>query len=535
MKAISRFVTSIEGASLSFFSWVVGFFSIVVIRVFLEIFSSSVPEISPIPYGVTFFHDTLFYIAEFLAFALVLHFITREDIVRISKVLTLGFCTIWIAPIVDLLVSGGKGIVMSYFFLPLTALGNAFLTLGGGNMTFGIRTEIIVAMVLCGGYAYIKTQKPASALLAALAGYAIVFACLAMPVWLTSIGKIFAPGQGNYDPRIFLADAFAASRAGVNTIAQGMSASLWSGVEISFDTAMGMTFFLVDVALVAWWAVRARSGMVKAVLRNIRPERMAHYILMVVAGSALAIFLLHPVFTQFDGVVFAVLLITFASAWCFAVCVNDATDVAIDAISNRERPLVSGTLSKEEMKNIAGFFLATALVGGYLSGYWAFFCVITFLAIFYIHAAPPLRLKRIPLLASFLIAIASLASVLAGFYFVDTSHLLSDFPTNIMALILISFTLGLNFKDMKDVEGDRAEGIMTVPVLFGENYGSIATGVLFACAFFVVPIILGSWAIFWPSLIAGAIGYVIIIMEPYREWRVFVLWFAYLFVLFFLR
>ena len=73
---------------------------------------------------------------------------------------------------------------------------------------------------------------------------------------------------------------------------------------------------------------------------------------------------------------------------------------------------------------------------------------------------------------------------------------------------------------------------MTVPVLFGEKYGSIATGVLFACAFFVVPIILGSWAIFWPSLIAGAIGYVIIIMEPYREWRVFVLWFAYLFVLF---
>jgi 4-hydroxybenzoate polyprenyltransferase len=532
MKAISRFIASVEEAPISFFSWAVGFLSIVAVRTFLEIFSSSVPALSPVPYGVTFFHDMLFYVAEFLVLALVLHFITQEDIVRISKVLTLGFCTIWIAPIVDLLASGGKGIVMSYLFLPPSALGSAFLTLGGAGLTFGIKIEIVIAMLLCGGYAYIKTQKPTFVAIAALSAYAIAFACLAMPVWLTFIGKIFEPGQGNYDPQIFLADAFAASRAGINTIAQGLSTSLWSGVEISFDAAMGMIFFLIDAALILWWAVRARSGMVKAVLRNLRPERMAHYIFMVIAGGALATFLLHPDFTKFDGIGFMVLLIAFASAWCFAVCINDATDVAIDAISNRERPLVSGTLSKEEMKNIAGFFLAIALVGGYLSGFWVFFCICTFLAVFYIHAAPPLRLKRIPLLASFLIAIASLASVLAGFYFVDTSHLLSDFPTNIMALILISFTLGLNFKDMKDVEGDRAEGIMTVPVLFGEKYGSIATGVLFACAFFVVPIILGSWAIFWPSLIAGAIGYVIIIMEPYREWRVFVLWFAYLFVLF---
>jgi len=525
MKAISLFIASIEEAPISFFSWAIGFLSIVVIRIFLEIFSSSVPEISPVPYGVTFLHEILFYLAEFLGIALILHFVTRDDIVRVSKVLTLGFSILWIAPLVDLMLSGGKGILMSYIFLPLSAVGGSFLT-------FGIKVEMIVAMVLCGGYVYIKTRKPTRVIIAALSAYAIAFACLAMPVWLMSIGKIFEPGQWNYTPQIFLADAFAASRAGINTITQGMSASLWSGVEISFDAAMGMIFFLIDVALAVGWAMRKRNVMVKAVMHNLRPERMAHYILMVIAGSALAIFLLHPVFTKFDGVAFAVLLLSFASAWCFAVCINDTTDVAIDAISNRERPLVSGSLSKTEMKNIARFFLVTALVGGYLSGYWAFFCVITFLAVFYIHAAPPLRLKRIPFLASFLIAIASLVSVLAGFYFADSTHLLSDFPTNIMVLILVSFTLGLNFKDMKDIEGDRAEGIMTVPVLFGENYGSIATGVLFACAFFVVPIILGSWAIFWPSLIAGAIGYVIVIMEPYREWRIFVLWFAYLAILF---
>jgi 4-hydroxybenzoate polyprenyltransferase len=534
MKAISRFIASIENAPISFFSWAIGFLSIVAIRVFLEIFSSSVPEISPIPYGVTFFHDTLFYVAEFLVLALILRFITREDIIRVSKVLTVGFCILWIAPIADLIISGGKGIVMSYLFLPPSGIGSAFLMLGGGGLTFGIRMEMVVAMMLCGGYAYIKTRKPVLVVIAAFSAYAIAFACLALPVWLTVIGKIFQPGQGSYSAQIFLAEAFAASRAGINTIAQGLGASLWSGMEISFDAAMGMIFFLIDAVLVVWWAMRARSGMVKAVFRNLRPERMAHYILMVIAGSALAAFLLHPDFTKFDGVAFVVLLLSFALAWCFAVCVNDATDVAIDAISNQGRPLVSGTLSKEEMKNIAGFFLAAALVGGYLSGVWAFYCICTFLAVFYIHATPPLRLKRIPLLASFLIAIASLASVLAGFYFVDASHLLADFPINIMALILISFTLGLNFKDMKDVAGDRAEGIMTIPVLFGEKYGSMATGILFACAFFAVPIILGSWAIFLLSLIAGIVGYIVIIMEPYREWRVFVLWFTYLFILFFI-
>ncbi len=536
MKAISRFITLVEEIPMSFFSWTIGFFSIVIIRTFLEIFSTPSPNFPAVPYGVTFFHYTLFYVTEFLALALVLHFAAREDIVRVSKVLTFGFCMIWIAPLADLVVSGGKGILMSYLFLPPSKLLNAFLTLGGGSIfggiTFGIKIEMIMAMALCGGYVYVKTRRPTRAIIAALVAYLVVFACVAMPVWLASIGKVFDIGQGSYDPKLFLIMAFNASRAGINTFAQGINPSFSSSIEISFDAAMGMIFFLVDVALALWWTVRKRNGMVKAVLHNLRPERMAHYILMVIAGAALAAFRLYANFTRFDGIAFAVLLVAFASAWCFAVCVNDMTDVAIDAVSNRERPLVSGTLSKEEIKDAAGFFFVVALIGGYFSGFWAFFCICTFLAVFYIHAAPPLRLKRIPLLASFLIAIASLASVLAGFYFVDTSHLFSDFPTNIMALILISFTLGLNFKDMKDVAGDRAGGIMTVPVLFGEKYGSITTGALFACAFFVVPIILGSWAIFVPSLIAGIVGYLVIVTEPYREWRVFVLWFAYLAVLF---
>ena len=538
MEMISRFMKRIEDAPMSFFSWAIAFLSIVFIRMFLEIFSNSVPDLPAVPYGVTFFHYTLFFLAEFLALTLALHFITREDIVRVSKIVTFAFGMIWVAPLVDLAISGGKGMVMSYLFVQPSSLVNAFLTLGGwsafGGTTFGIKTEMIIAMALCAGYAYIKTQKITRAAVAAFTAYAIIFIFLATPVWLASIGKIFDAGQQSYNPQIFAITIFDASRAGINTIAQGMSHSFFAGIEISFDAAMGMVFFLIDIVLVLWWAIRKRDGVVRAVVRNLRLERMAHYILMVIAGAALATFRLHADFTKFDGIAFVVLLITFAAAWCFAVCVNDMTDVAIDEVSNRERPLISGALSKEEMKDIAGFFLVAALIGGYLSGYWIFFCVCVFLAVFYIHAAPPLRLKRIPFLASFLIALASLASVLAGFYFVDTSQLFSDFPTNIMAVILISFTLGLNFKDMKDIAGDRAGGITTVPVLFGEEYGAIATGIIFACAFFVVPIILRSSPLFWPSIVAGMIGYFVIAMKPYREWKVFVLWFAYLGVLFFI-
>lgn len=42
-----------------------------------------------------------------------------------------------------------------------------------------------------------------------------------------------------------------------------------------------------------------------------------------------------------------------------------------------------------------------------------------------------------------------------------------DFPFEIAFAMLVFYTLTTPFKDIKDYEGDKIDGIFTIPVLFG--------------------------------------------------------------------
>ena len=117
--------------------------------------------------------------------------------------------------------------------------------------------------------------------------------------------------------------------------------------------------------------------------------------------------------------------------------------------------------------------------------------------------------------------------MMSGFYFAGSKKLISDFPPRILLLIVVFFTLAGTVKDIKDTEGDRAEGISTIPVLFGEKRGKEITGALVVIALLSVPVILGIKILFWPSLAAAVLGYIFVNTKPYREWPLFVAYFVY--------
>ena len=80
---------------------------------------------------------------------------------------------------------------------------------------------------------------------------------------------------------------------------------------------------------------------------------------------------------------------------------------------------------------------------------------------------------------------------------------------------------------MKDIAGDKANGIMTLPILFGKN-GAKAVGISFALSFLLVPLFLSFYFLYIIALPTAIIGYKLVVKKPYREEPIFVLRFAFL-------
>ncbi len=172
-------------------------------------------------------------------------------------------------------------------------------------------------------------------------------------------------------------------------------------------------------------------------------------------------------------------------------------------------------------------FFMIAVIGSWCAGFYSFFFVSVGLAVAYIYSAPPLRLRRITLLSSFVISVVILSATLSGFFFVSYDKKIHSFPTLVSLGIIIFYTLQINFKDMKDIEGDSRQDVKTLPVFFKKN-GAKITGICFALGYLLVPIFLGSYYLYLASIPASIIGYKLITKKRYNERLVFILHFSFL-------
>jgi 4-hydroxybenzoate polyprenyltransferase len=520
---LSRFIAKVEGVNIGFWQWAVSFLGVIFIRFFLENLSSPTPSFPATPDTLTLLHYGLFYLTALLLTSLILR-IFIPDISAISKFLIFIFPVSWLPPIVDLVTSHGMGSLMAYVFTPRWELLQSFLTLGGpyvlGGITLGIKIELAIILVGVFSYAFVKTKNILKSILAAILSYFGIFFLIALPSFLA---------VGSTVPSSALFSAFANAHLIDNFVRPTIQYSYLYAVETLFNLGMVHVYYFLDFILLIAWVCIYRPRVVGAFLKNIRPGRIISFIVLITLGAVIASILSGT--ALFNGVVdwlaFINISIAFICAWLFAVGVNDLEDVDIDKISNSRRPLIEGALSEREVSDGNIFFLIWLLIGGYIGGFWTFFGVVTFTAAYYVYSAHPLRLKQIPILASFLIALASLSATFSGFYFTDINKTVLAFPPRLLLLILIFFTLMLNVKDIKDIEGDRAERITTIPVAF-PRHGKEIVGGLFAVAFLIIPIIIGAKILFIPSVIAAVLGYILINAKTYREWPVFIIYFAYI-------
>ncbi|MBV9178947.1 MAG: UbiA family prenyltransferase [Nitrososphaeraceae archaeon] len=158
---------------------------------------------------------------------------------------------------------------------------------------------------------------------------------------------------------------------------------------------------------------------------------------------------------------------------------NDVTDFELDKINKTNRPSVTGKATEKQLVIIVSVLNAIALLLVFFINFYALFISIIFIALGIAYSHPKLNLKdKFPLktvvtaagagLLSFLGGTASLVTT-NGNYYDNNLYSLMPLPiTTYAALFFFAFFFILGpLGDIGDLEGDRAVGRRTFPIVIG--------------------------------------------------------------------
>jgi len=529
---VSKILDGIKNQEITLSQWITGFIGILFIRFIFEGLSS--PATSGIipSDAYTIIHYGLFWTALVLGLIIIVGFFSKDYLLA-SKVALFGLPVIWLAPIFDIIISLGEGFTQSYIFDSGSKLIFDFFTFFGPNLThgatYGIRIEMIVVLAGIGWYLHKIGKNAFQILMAVIFAYALGFIMASWPGIIYTFSQTYNQAGAPAEIFDYFTKIIFQSTISHNTLREGiLSVSASRFLELGFDKLASQILFIISCFFggLLFWKIDRKKFL--AIIRNVRLERIGSYLILLLCGAGFAyINKLGNEFVWADALGILCLLVSWTSLWMYAVHSNDIADVGIDRISNTERPLIKKEVDEKGMRETGYVWLAAALLGSWSAGFYPFFMSLVYVSASHIYSSSPLRLRRFPIISSFLIGVACLATVLAGFFFISVNKQIQIFPMLLSAGIVIMVTLAINVKDMKDIAGDRANGISTLPILFGKN-GPKAVGLCFALSFLLVPVFLSFYFLYIISIPAAIIGYKLVTKKPYSEKPLFFLRFVFL-------
>ena len=204
---------------------------------------------------------------------------------------------------------------------------------------------------------------------------------------------------------------------------------------------------------------------------------------------------------------------------------NQAFDVELDRVNKPTRPLPSGATTVRAAIVLGHVLALLALVAGFLVGPWFFACVTVGTVATWIYSAPPIRTKRMPWGALLTIAIPRGGLVPVAGWSVIAAPLQADpWALGVVgALYVFGATVT---KDFADVQGDRAHGCNTLPVLLGVERAARLVAPSLIAPFLLYPLLadagyvqgaVRSWAVLGGVLaLVGAVAAGLLMRDPAR-------------------
>lgn len=499
-----KITQSIENAPLSLATFVVSFFALIFTRLLIENTLGLFAERTFFYFFFEFTHTFLFFLCAFLLLILLVRFAGNVNFTQAANVLLFGFLIILTPPIIDTIIFHGAHFWSFYEFDGFIGLLNRYITLFGDTpnigITYGVRAEVVIVTIALGIYAFIKSRRWKKALLVSLIAYTILYILGTFPSWLTLailvFQKSFLAISGNDVAALFLTP-------------ENIFARHLTDFRSVLNVKMSIVYGAFGIFLVGMLLFKEYPHYFVALWKNARLPQVIYHGGLLFLGMFLAFFFtdtsLHVDFFHITGSV--VLLAAVISAWLSSVVVNDCYDTAIDKETNPSRPLVRNTIPLHLYKTFGVlFFIASLILSGIVS-FAALLLLLGYQAIAWLYSAPPLRLKRFPLLATLLAAFAGILVLIAGFLTVAPIDGIHALPLPILSFLFFAYALSLPIKDFKDVRGDKQDGVYTIPVLLGIEKAKLLLGSLFLLLFVISPLVINARVLFWPALFFGSLAF----------------------------
>lgn len=483
LKKIENLIISIEESKTPLVFFIFTFFSFLTLRNFIEVFSTD-GSIAL----MRFFHYYISYILLASFLIILTYILTKTPIIKVTKVILVGFIIVPLPPILDLIITKGKGVPITYL-IPGTHddLIWRFFTFFGNFEHFGpslgIRIEIALVLIAIFFYFFVKNRDLIKSLLFTFFFYSVIFILFTVPFIAKGILGLF---NIEYDR---------SDRSYLNFYVLGLT---MAGVLI-------MYYF-------------NKYNFIK-IIKDIRPLRTIYYILMFILGLMIANLTNNFILDSNNIFIFIFIPLSIIFAWLFSVVTNNIADYEIDKISNQDRPLVSSRIDIKTYQKLAIFFFVAACFYASLVSFKALFLILLFIGIYFIYSMPPLRFKRIPFFSKLAISFNSLIMVLLGFIAINGTR--ESFPLIIVPIFLIGVTALANFIDIKDYEGDKRAGIKTLPTILGLKKSKLVISIFFvilyasfypALKFANLPL---SWM--WFFILLGGLQFFFINIKNYKD------------------
>lgn len=410
-----------------------------------------------------------------LALIVVLSVLTREHVVRVARVVMAFSFILVLVPLIDFVVSQGRGFVVSYVKSPEAFIYEFTGFLGllhSSILTPGQQVAVLATLVLGVYYIVLKIHEVSSAIWRVV-GF-LVF------VWWFGVMMGSIPLVAGL---LLTYDVAAVKPANIEYMLRVL--------------AVMLTLLLI----LLFYLYSPRKFV--AVFSGLKYTRMFHYLAAMVLG-VLAFHLTVPdAPISLNAVVISALGLV--SAYVFGLTVNNIYDGELWRY-----------VSHKDAFGIAVCTLMLAIMFSFLVNYGVFVTMVSMLALAFMYSAPPVSFKRLGAFNNVVIGLITLLVFWYGFLIHSTS--LCYLPAVFSIGVFLTFSLGATVKDLKDVHRDKRAGVKTLPVLLGEASGTRVTAALCSLAFLVLPVMLGMGHMAVVAMVFGVVNYTMLVRSRDERW-----------------
>jgi chlorophyll synthase len=185
--------------------------------------------------------------------------------------------------------------------------------------------------------------------------------------------------------------------------------------------------------------------------------------------------------------------------------INDWFDRHVDAINEPDRPIPSGRIGGR-------WGLYIAIIGSLVSagvalalGPLVFLAALVGIALAWGYSMPPFRFKTSGITGPLVVGLTYEGLS----WFTGATVMLGALPSTEVLVVLVLYSLGahgiMTLNDFKAVEGDRATGLKSLPVVLGVSGAAKAACIVMAIAQVVVIALLARWGYDTSAIVVAAV------------------------------